>query len=133
MSLVLDASMAVSFALADEFTPQSQRVLAEVARSGAFVPDLWEYEVLNALVSATRRGRLTQAAAAQAAAGVTGLPLTRVAPGPPGDLLHLAQQAGLSVYDAAYLHVAVRTALPLATLDTALADAARRLGVPVVG
>lgn len=40
MSLVLDASMAVSFALADEFTPLSQRVLAEVARSGASMPDL---------------------------------------------------------------------------------------------
>lgn len=64
-------------------------MLAEVARSGAFVPDLWEYEVLDALLSSTRRGRLTQ--------------------------------------------VAVRTALPLATLDTAVADAARRLGVPVVG
>jgi predicted nucleic acid-binding protein len=48
-------------------------------------------------------------------------------------LLALARRHGLTVYDAAYLELALREGLDLATLDTELADAARAEGMPLVG
>lgn len=44
----------------------------------------------------------------------------------------LAVRYGLSAYDAAYLELAVWRSLPLATLDGALAEAAREAGAGVL-
>lgn len=45
------------------------------------------------------------------------------------DTLQLARRFALSAYDAAYLEVALRQGLPLATLDGALLQAAAKAGV----
>ncbi|MBS0639737.1 MAG: type II toxin-antitoxin system VapC family toxin [Acetobacteraceae bacterium] len=47
--------------------------------------------------------------------------------------LNLAGRFGLTLYDAAYLEVAFRRALPLATLDRELRAAASALNVAVLG
>jgi predicted nucleic acid-binding protein len=133
MRCVLDASMAVSFVLADEFTPQSKRVLALVAHDGAMVPAVWEAEVLNALRSAEKRGRLSAAALANAVHGIAALPIER--DHRPADglrLTTLAREFDLSVYDAMYLALAVDSNHPLAALDSRLVAAAKLAGVQLV-
>lgn len=133
MTCVLDASMAVSFVLDDEFTPQSKRVLARVAREGAIVPAVWESEVLNALRSAEKRGRLSPAALANAIHGLAALPIER--DHRPADglrLTTLAREFELSVYDATYLALALDDNLPLAALDARLTAAAKLAGAQLV-
>lgn len=133
MRCVLDASMAVSFVLDDEFTPQSKRALVRVARDGAIVPAVWESEVLNALRSAEKRGRLSPAALANAVHGVAALPIER--DHRPADglrLTTLAREFDLSVYDAMYLALALDSNLPLAALDARLVAAAKAAGAQLV-
>lgn len=133
MRCVLDASMAISFVLDDEFTAQSKRVLAHVAREGALVPALWDSEVLNALRSAERRSRLSAAALANAVHGLAALPIER--DHRPADglrLTTLAREFDLSVYDASYLALALDSNLPLAALDARLVAAARLAGAQLV-
>lgn len=133
MTLVLDASMALAFVLADEFSPEAEQALDQVARDGGLVPAMWDYEVLNGLRSAVALGRLTPAAAAHAARGLSALHLTREAPTLGEHLLRLARESRLSVYDAAYLDLAHRHRVPLATRDEAVAQAARQFGITVTG
>jgi len=130
VSVVLDASMAMSFVLQDEFNPRSQRTLALVSEDGALVPHLWDYEVLNSLRSAQARGRLNTADVSHAVSGLFALPITRdPRPADGVRLIDLAHQFALSVYDAAYLSLALDRNLELASLDTALNSAARKAGV----
>lgn len=125
--------MAVSFVLADEFTAHSKRVLARVAADGALVPGQWDSEVLNALRSAEKRGRLSPAALANAVHGLAGLPIERDhAPVDGLRLTTLAREFELSVYDAMYLALALDRNLPLAALDVRLVAAAKRAGAQLV-
>ncbi len=133
MTVVLDASMALSFVLEDEFTQEGSTVLERVALEGAVVPGLWEIELLNGLRTAERRGRLPEAAVSHALQAFTALPIsptTRQV-----DRIHvlaLAKQFDLSAYDATYLWTAIVENLPLATSDARLAEAAVAAGVPLV-
>jgi predicted nucleic acid-binding protein len=133
MRCVLDASMALSFVLADEFTADSQRALATIAVDGALVPALWEFEVLNGLRSAERRGRITEAALTNALHGLAGLRIEthRQSVDRP-QILALATRLDLSVYDASYAWVAMDTNLPLATLDVRLGKAAAEVGIALI-
>ena len=133
MRCVLDASMAISFVLDDEFTAQSKRVLSRVAREGALVPALWDSEVLNALRSAEKRGRLSPAALANAVHGLAALPIERDHRSADGmRLTTLAREFDLSVYDATYLAFALDHNLPLAALDVRLVAAAKLAGAQLV-
>lgn len=133
MTVVLDASMALSFVLEDEFTEEGSATLAQIAREGALVPALWEVELLNGLRTAEGRGRLPEAAVAHALQAFTALPIrpsTR-----PVDRIHvlaLAKQFTLSACDATYPWTAIAENLPLATKDARLSDAALAAGVPLV-
>jgi predicted nucleic acid-binding protein len=135
LSLILDASLAVSWFFADQQTAAGQAVLDSVAREGAVVPSLWRLEVANALQSALRRRRID---AAYRDACLADLAAFDIAVDPETDArawnatLRLAEAQGLTVYDAAYLELAHRRLLPLATLDGPLAAAARGLGVTVL-
>lgn len=132
MSLVLDASLAVAWLFDDECTPAIDAVLSRVAAAGARVPGLWRLEVGNALQTAVRRGRIDAAFRDQALRRLGALP---IAVDPATDAhawtttLQLADRFGLTVYDAAYLELAQRDALPLASLDHALRAGARTLGL----
>lgn len=100
------------------------------------VPALWHLEVANGLVMAERRGDLDvvdiKVALEQIVAATQGGIDTDAKLIPVSEALGDARATGLTAYDAAYLSLALREALPLATLDQALQAAARRAGVRLV-
>ena len=136
MSLVLDASVTLSWFFKDEQTPGTDAVLTEVTEKGATVPALWRLEVANALQMALRRKRID---AAFRNSALTQLSRLSIAADPDTDahawtaVLQLADRFQLTLYDAAYLELAQRRRLPLATLDGELRHAAAALGVPLLG
>ncbi len=130
MSLVLDASLTLSWYFADERSEESDRVLDRVAEEGAFVPGLWRLEVANALQVAVRRKRCDLAFRDKALAELRNLPITvdtETDHAAWSATLHLADRFGLTLYDAAYLELARRRHLPIATRDSALRAAASHL------
>ena len=127
--IVVDASIALAWMLADERDALAERALDVVRDRSAFAPSLWYYEVANALLMADRRGRLDRPVRDVLADLVTlnitivdsrGFPLTEY---------DLAVEHQLTVYDSVYLHVAVERGIPLATLDGKLARAAKSRNV----
>jgi predicted nucleic acid-binding protein len=136
MSLVIDASLTVSWYFEDETTPATEAILEKVSETGATVPTLWRLEVANAFQSAIRRKRITALYRDQALAELTQMPITI-----DGDTnvyawtttLRLAERFALTIYDSAYLELAQRGSLPLATLDAELREAAAALGVTLLG
>lgn len=135
MTFVLDASVALSWAFADEGGEVSTRALERLRDDEAFVPALWALEVANGLLTAERRSRITPADAADFCRLLLSLP---VAVDPAARrrsfdvLAPLARAHELTSYDSAYLELAARLAAPLATLDGRLRDAARDAGVALV-
>ncbi len=112
----------------DERTPATDALLDRVASSGAHAPFLWPLEVCNVLLMATRRKRIPASAVATVAERVRALPIVVDEQGISrtwAATLALAQRYQLTSYDACYLELAQRLALPLATLDSALKKAAR--------
>ena len=98
----------------------------------AVVPTIWPLEVANAALMGERRKRLDEARSTRFFALLGGFPIT-VDDGTSGkafgDIAHLARTHGLTTYDAAYLELAIRMGLPLATLDEKLKAAAMAVGV----
>jgi len=135
LSVVIDASVAVAWCLEDETSPYAVKVLATLAESEAHVPSIWPLEVANALLVAERRGRLSVDETTRAVSLLRELPI-RVDHTPPDTVfthvLSIARTQFLSVYDAAYVELAVRIGAPIATLDDRLQQAASQLGVGVV-
>ncbi len=132
MSFVLDASVTVVWAMPDEADPEADYALDITTRNGAIVPSIWWYEIRNILVVNERRGRITPAKTAQFIVELADLNI-RVLPAEwHRDLPALARQYQLTIYDAAYLDLAMRNHLPLATLDRALKAAALAAGVPLL-
>ncbi len=134
--VVLDASALLAWLLSDKL-PAAASV--EAAISGCsdaplIAPVLLRAEVANTLITAVRRGRITLAQAQQAAALVDALPIefNPQAAGV-GTLLLAAASHELTAYDAIYLQLAVLRGMELLTADTALALAARRVGVEAKG
>jgi predicted nucleic acid-binding protein len=136
LSLVLDSSVALSWCFEDERTAATLAVLEQVTNQGALAPALWPLEVLNALVMAERRKRVTTAQRHLLAEGLQGLPVRldqETAAQAWSVTLQLAEKHRLTLYDAAYLELAERMALPLATLDQELRAAASSLGISLLG
>lgn len=132
MAFVLDCSVAMAWVFPDEATEATARLRDSLIDDRAFVPSLWPVEVGSVLLAAARRGRLRADEWPDICANLGALPIeiepvstVRVWEG----ALALADQYGLSVYDATYLELALRLRLPLATLDAELAAAARAAGV----
>lgn len=136
MSLVIDSSMTLSWYFEDERTAGRIAVLNQVADAGAVVPALWRLEVLSGFQVAVRRGRITLEYRDASIADLRALSIA-IDPGTNrqawSGTLHLCDRFGLTPYDAAYLELASRRRLPLATLDGELARAARAQNVPLVG
>lgn len=136
MSLVIDSSMTLAWYFEDERTAASLAVLEQVADAGAVAPALWRLEVLNGFQTAVRRGRIGVAYRDASLADLQSLAIA-IDPGTNRQAwsatLRLCDRFGLTPYDAAYLELAQRLQLPLATLDTALARAACAENVPLVG
>ncbi|MBL8472150.1 MAG: type II toxin-antitoxin system VapC family toxin [Rhodocyclaceae bacterium] len=136
MSFVLDSSVALSWCFEDERTNAALAVLDRLAEFGASAPALWPLEVLNALSMAERRGRLDAERRERLAGFLHKLPVTidkDTANQAWSVTQQLATRYRLTLYDAAYLELAQRLALPLATLDQDLRMAADSAGVALLG
>lgn len=134
--LVIDCSVALSWMLPDEDAAGGNRLQRATAREGALAPAHWPLEVANGLMMALRRGRIDAGFREAVLGDLSALPIILDAETP----LHawtetsrLADAHDLTIYDAAYLELAARRALPLATLDCELRAAAEMAGVAVFG
>jgi predicted nucleic acid-binding protein len=134
MPFVLDNSVVTGWYLSGQSTDYSQAVATRLENDKALVPQLWQLELANVLKTACTRGRLTQASARQILDTLAQLPIDVDAGAPPGQrqLFELAMRFDLSSYDAAYLELAMRHGVPLATQDQALRMAAQAAGVDVL-
>jgi len=132
MPFVLDNSVVCGWLLDDQATAYTEAVADRLLDDRAIAPALLRLEYANVLRTACRRGRLVARQAQQAIQQLARLPLDidREAPDA-AQLLALALRYDLSSYDAAYLELALRRQLPIATQDGALADASRTAGVGV--
>jgi predicted nucleic acid-binding protein len=132
-AFVLDGSVALAWCFPDEKAPYPQSVLDSLALAQAFVPSLWHLEMGNCLLVGERRKRSSQADTVNWIAFLNSLPITlddQTITRALSDILNLARAHNLSVYDAAYLDLAIRLGLPLASLDEPLKAAAKAVGVP---
>jgi len=134
--IVLDASVAVAWCFEDESAGLAEGVLdLLLAGTEVLTPAIWPFEVANALLMAERRKRIKVAQASAFLQRIAGLPIS-IDPIQPAtafnQILSVARQNGLTEYDAAYVELALREALPLATLDEKLRRVAMRVGVTLV-
>lgn len=134
MAFVLDASVALAWAFADEQSPVADRAehLLKTGAEIATAPDLWWYEIRNILVVGERRGRISPTGTMLFLQQMTQLRIELVAERDDLRLLELSRKHKLAVYDAAYLALALRERIPLATLDKALEAAAIAEGVVIL-
>lgn len=133
MPFVLDASVATSWALSDEDEATATGALKRADNDLCVVPALWWFEIRNGLLMAERRKRLTSSDTSGFLRDLAELRITEDFTPEESDLLHLARAHKLTVYDAAYLELARRRSIPLATLDAALARAAQAEKVTLIG
>ncbi|MCC6195196.1 MAG: type II toxin-antitoxin system VapC family toxin [Burkholderiales bacterium] len=131
MMFVLDASIALSWMFEDEATPARLAILESLRNGSAWVPAHWSLEVGNGMRTAIRRGRPGRNLAEQFRL----LRKLRIQLDVESfaraydTTLQLSLEHNLTVYDAAYLELALRRGLPLATADKQLRAAAERLGI----
>jgi predicted nucleic acid-binding protein len=135
MAFVIDASATLPWCFEDEATPGTDRLLFDLrAGDTAAVPAHWPLEVLNSLLIALRRGRIPREKIERFWSDLTALAI-RVQPtelAAWSEIHRLAEQYRLTAYDAAYLELAQRIGLPLATLDGDLRKAAAAAGAALV-
>lgn len=132
---VLDSSVTLAWFFEDERSPATDRILDRLETETAAVPTLWYFEVANVLSVGARRGRTTPARITEFMVQLEGLAIVVDETSPARlfrEVFDLAHREGLSGYDAAYLEMAMRLGIPLATKDAKLAEAGRRLGVDVL-
>jgi predicted nucleic acid-binding protein len=136
-SMVLDGSMTIGFLMEDERFSGAIKVLEAIEKgTPTYVPSLWWHETANALLMSERRKRSTQAGTINSLHVIRDLP---VRPDEESEAVtaanavRLAREFGLTVYDAAYLELAIRKNCLLATADKRLAKAARDAGITLVG
>ena|SRR5215469_13188916 len=136
MSMVLDCSVTLTWVYCDEINEAVVRVFGLLQQGGAWVPGLWRLEVGNALQTGIRRKGHAADFRDATLADLSRLPI-QVDPEMDrkawGSLLQLAVRHQLTLYDAAYLELAIRRNLPLATVDEELRKAAINAKVRVLG
>jgi len=135
MNLVLDASIALSWCFKNEATAVGDRVLERLVAETASVPAIWHLEIANVLALSERRGRITRANSSEFIALLETLDIAideETSSRALGQVLDLARAERLTAYDAAYLELAMRLGIMLASKDADLCDAAERLGVRVL-
>lgn len=132
---VVDNSVVMSWCFKDQANAYADSVLEELTVAVAYVPSVWPLEVVNVLLSAERRKIIGQADSARFLSLLSRLPISVEYESPERvmkDLLGLARAHKLSSYDAAYLDLAMKKGLPLATSDVRLRSAARSANVLIV-
>jgi len=132
-TVALDASVAVAWILESENVPHGVREAAMA--EGAIVPAIWHLEVANALLMAQRRGRISSSDRAAALFRLSRFPIevdSETNTSAWAETYDLAVEHQLTLYDAAYLELAQRRALPLASLDGALRAGAAAAGIALL-
>ena len=123
MAFVLDCSVVLAWLLPDEGNESADRLADRLEHEAVYVPSIWSLEVGNALLVARRRGRIRESELTRLVQALAALPV-EVDPNPGaagfGGVMDLARQLGLTTYDGAYLELAKRRSVPLATLDEPL-------------
>ena len=132
MPFVLDASIAACWAFDDEDHPAAALALERIRADEAIAPSLWWFEVRNTLIVNERRGRLSEADTAIFLRALSRFGVTIDREPQEAAILTFARQQRLTIYDASYLELAQREAIPLATLDSDLRKAAGALGVALI-
>ncbi len=136
MTIVLDASITLAWHFEDEPSPIAEAAAQLSFRDGVVVPQHWLLGVSRGLLKGERRNRTS---ASRTHAFITRLEHMEIEVDPTQHeqvasvLLPLARAHRLSVYDAAYLELAIRRGVPIATLDASLAASARSVGLKVLG
>lgn len=135
MRYVLDASMTLALFFEDEDVAMTATILRTIQDEGAIVPSLWRLEIANAFRTAIRRGRCDRA---RADAVLARLALLSIAVDSEtdarawGPILDLSRVEGLTLYDAAYLELALRLNATLMSCDRELVESAKARGLAVI-
>jgi predicted nucleic acid-binding protein len=135
-AFVLDCSIAMTWLFGDEATPKTAELLNRLGGETALVPAWWFIEVANVIAMAERKGRIKPAQSTAFISDLGKLDIERDEEGPGRaftQLLPLCRTHQLTSYDALYLDLATRRDLPLATLDASLRQAAKKLGIKLLG
>lgn len=130
-----DASIVLSWGLENVADPLARQVFELWRHGEAVVPSIWSLEIANGFLTAEKRERITSDRVAffLSALGSLRIQTVDLKPGDVfSDVMPLAREYQLTSYDTAYLHLAKSTGVPLATLDQALAAAARKAGVKLL-
>lgn len=133
---VLDNSVVMAWYFEDEANDFTTAILQHLSAGEALVPSIWPLEAANVLLVGERRGRSSEARTCRFIALLDALPIRVDAATSQqafSGILTLAREMGLSTYDAAYLELAMRAGVPLATQDRALKVAAEKCGVGLLG
>jgi predicted nucleic acid-binding protein len=136
MTFVVDSSVTLAWCFEDEQTPAVMALLDRVIEIGAAAPQHWPLEALNGLFMAERRGRLDGTRRQRLAGFLQDLPVTldsETADRAWRPIARLAEDFRLTVYDAAYLELALRRKMALVSLDHELRAAGKALGVTLLG
>ncbi len=131
---VLDGSVTLAWLFLDEQVPYADAIVARLPNLEMLVPRLWHLEVANVLLVGERRRRCSQADTTQWLSYPARLPIVvddSTEARAWSDTIGLARQHALTAYAAAYLEIAIRQGVPIATLDAPLKAAAQALGVPI--
>jgi predicted nucleic acid-binding protein len=134
-SFVIDNSVVMSWCFKDESSRYADTILDSLVESTALVPSIWPLEVVNVLLVAERRNRLSEADSIRFITLLSQLPISVEQVQPESvmiEILALAREHKLSSYDASYLNLAMSKGLPIATLDKGLRSAAKKAQVPIL-
>jgi predicted nucleic acid-binding protein len=128
----LDASVAIAWCFPDENVEYAERILDRLKTHVALVPSLWRIELANSFLVGERRNRCTRADVVAWTSFLDSLPIEmdeETGMRALSDVLDVARSFGLAVYDAAYLELAIRLGIPLATLDERLKQTLAHAGI----
>jgi predicted nucleic acid-binding protein len=129
---VLDCAITMSWCFEDERNDYADEILETFGHRSATVPTIWPLEVANVLLMAKKNNRVTEIQSASFIDAIASLPIV-IDQSTTSRAMHsifsLAGQLNLTIYDAAYLELAIREKIPLLTLDKKLMKAAKKLEI----
>ncbi len=129
---VLDCSVTMAWCFLNEQADYADAMLTRLATETALVPSLWHLEVINVLLVGQRKGRISKDQTQEFLMLAQKLDIQTDTTSPDiedRDFIDLATQYQLSAYDTAYLNLAIREKLPLASLDKKLIEVSREIGL----
>ena len=128
MEIVSDASVFLSVALGEN---DRGWIIEKTAGCSIVSPEVLPYEIGNALIAVSRKGRLNDREILRAFDISQKIPV-RIVPVKIFDAMKIALRFNIYAYDAYYVQCCIENKLPLISLDNRMCDVARNLGIKVV-